>query len=106
MADEGDDLVGSVLEDVVAAVSEAVDLGPGKYPLPFGKEVVVENEVLVAPADQHRAIAKDLQPRCSFRDDVVAGVTGPEGDVLHEPQGGDPIRPAVVWGAVGIAHFF
>ncbi len=89
----------------MAAVREAVDIGLGENSLPFGKEMVVEDEVLVTPTDQHRTIAKNLQPRRCVRNDVISRFARAERDVLHEPQGGDPIRPAVIWGAVGIPYF-
>ena len=47
-------VVAGVLEHIVPGIGEAMHLGVRQHALPHGQEVVVEHEVALAPADQHR----------------------------------------------------
>ena len=71
---EGHDLVGVVLEDVVPAVGEAVDLGVGEHLHPLGEKVVVEDEVLVAPANEDRLVGEPRQVPLDLGDQVEPAV--------------------------------
>ena len=77
----------------MAAISKAVHLCVGQVLLPFHEEVVVEDEVLVAPTDHDRFGVKLRQIVLDIGDEVVADVARFERDILDEAQSGDAIVP-------------
>ena len=102
--DEGDDFVGGVLEDVVAAVGESVHLGIRIDGLPLGQEMVVERLLIALLANGNvlmeglpglaktraiKSMAKNLESdfsRIQFTPDLLpSDVTGTE---IYYDEGG------------------
>ena len=87
----------------MAAVGKSMDLGLRVDPPPLVEEMAVEDEVALAPADQHRPVAEHVQAGRRVAHDAVSPVARSERDVLDEAQGGNAVGPAVVGRAVGVA---
>ena len=60
-------------------VRERMNLGRREAPPPFVQEIAVENEILLAPADQHRHVAEAVQPLLHLAHQFVAGSPGRSG---------------------------
>ena len=81
-----------VLEEIMAGLGEiGCTSRRGKPPHPLVQEVVVEDEILHSPEDEHRDTAQQGKPIFDPRDKVVAAVAGRRGNVLHEPEDGDAV---------------
>ena len=81
---ESQDLRARVLQHVMPGVREMVHLGGRKMLLPFAQEVVVEDEIPVAPEDQRRRLPECRQFRLHLAHQAVARVARLQRDVLHE----------------------
>ena len=80
----------------MAGVGEAMNPGGGKSALPLVEETIIEDEILGAPTDQHRRLAKTVQPFLDFTDQGIRPVAGTERNVLNEAKHGDAILPGIV----------
>ena len=80
----------------MTAVLEALDLGTRESANPFVQELVAEDEVLEAPADQHRFVGQVDESVPRLFHDRVRAITFLERNVLHETMYGDAMRPAIV----------
>lgn len=86
----------------MAAIGPGHCIGMGKLFLPCSQKMLVEDEILHAPEQQHGDM-RELKCNVFSRfNDVKAGIGFPEWDRLHEFQDGHPVRRSVVRGEIGI----
>src|SRR5690606_17395984 len=69
------------------------------------EEVVVEDEIAQAPAEEGRAVGEGGQALAGFLDQVPGQVARAQRNILHEAGDGAAVGPAVVGRHQGIAHF-
>src|SRR6266700_2975395 len=98
------DLFAGVFEHVVAGVGKTMDFRVRKTTPPFLQEMAIENEILLAPTDQHWHAAQTTEVFLHLADKSVAGVSLLQRNVLHETQHRDPVSPRIVGSKISLTN--
>jgi hypothetical protein len=72
--------------------------------MPFIEKVLIENEVVLAPANQHRQRREPMQTVGDFFHQIEAAILWGERNVLHKTQDGDAISPGIVRSKIAVSH--
>ena len=88
----------------MATIRVAVNFGIGKSCKPFPEKMLVEYEIAIAPADEHRNGFQQFQPVLHAGNQIETPVARLQRDILHESMHGDAVCPGVIRGTVGIGN--
>ena len=101
---QSNDPIGHILQQIVAGVVEQVIFGIWKPPAPFIVIIHVENEIVPTPQDQHGDMGQCAQVPVHPGHDIESGITGCQGDILDEAQGGQPVLRAIIGREKALFH--
>ena len=91
-----DNPIGNIFKKIVAGIVEEVPFSLGKTSAPFVVVIHVEDEIVPPPQDQHGNRGQCGKVPVHPVDDMESRITGYQGDVLDEAQGGQPVFRAVI----------
>ena len=94
--DSWDRFLGSVFEQIVTCIGEAMDLKIGKTTTPLVKKMVVEAKVAGSPAAEYWFVGKTREFVLYCRDESTCRVVEFMGNVSNETPNSNAVCPRVV----------